>query len=239
MADRSTKNIESVKAGDRVLATDPVSGITGARTVTDLIITEHDKRFNTLTLRTRRGIEHLTATNEHPFWSPSSQGWVAAEDLRAGATLRTNDGTSVVVEGNRPFQKTARTYNLTVDDLHTYYVLAGKTPVLVHNASCNVAEARRLQAKLAAEELAGAEGHAFQKHVVEQGEFPGIKTRQQFADMIQDVVLNGERRVGGGGRSAYWRNGVIVIRNPNARDGGTVFAPREGREYFVRNFKPE
>jgi len=239
MADGSTKNIESVKEGDRVLATDPVSGITGARTVTDLIITEHDKRFNTLTVRTRRGIERLTATNEHPFWSPSSKGWVAAGDLRAGATLRTVDGTSVVVEANRSFEKTARTYNLTVGGLHTYYVLAGKTPVLVHNASCNVAEARRLQAKLAAEELAGADGHAFQKHVVEQGEFPGIKTRQEFADMIQDVVLNGERRVGGGGRSAYWRNGVIVIRNPNARDGGTVFAPREGREYFVRNFKPE
>ncbi|WP_369015981.1 hypothetical protein [Actinocrinis puniceicyclus] len=27
------------------------------------------------------------------------------------------------------------TYNLTVDELHTYYVLAGTTPVLVHNAA--------------------------------------------------------------------------------------------------------
>jgi hypothetical protein len=27
-------------------------------------------------------------------------------------------------------------YNLTVDDLHTYYVLAGETPVLVHNTAC-------------------------------------------------------------------------------------------------------
>ncbi|GHA77620.1 hypothetical protein GCM10010345_94030 [Streptomyces canarius] len=27
-------------------------------------------------------------------------------------------------------------YNLTVSDLHTYYVLAGETPVLVHNSNC-------------------------------------------------------------------------------------------------------
>lgn len=29
-----------------------------------------------------------------------------------------------------------RTYNLTVDGVHTYYVLAGNTPVLVHNSGC-------------------------------------------------------------------------------------------------------
>ncbi|MBT8227768.1 MAG: hypothetical protein HKP61_15550 [Dactylosporangium sp.] len=27
-------------------------------------------------------------------------------------------------------------YNLTVDDIHTYYVVAGNEPVLVHNSSC-------------------------------------------------------------------------------------------------------
>ncbi|GHC73280.1 hypothetical protein GCM10010507_60600 [Streptomyces cinnamoneus] len=118
-------------------------------------------------------------------------------------------------------------------------MLAGGTPVLVHNANCNVADQRRLQAKLAAQELAGADGHAFEKHVLKQGEFPGIRTRQQFAEMVEDVILNGERRVGGGGRSAYWRNGIIVIRNPNARDGGTTFAPKEGYSYFTRNFRPE
>ncbi|MEW1828970.1 hypothetical protein [Streptomyces sp. NPDC088196] len=28
-------------------------------------------------------------------------------------------------------------YNLTVEELHTYYVLAGQTPVLVHNCDPN------------------------------------------------------------------------------------------------------
>lgn len=53
-------------------------------------------------------------------------------------TLRTDTGTIVIVTGNRPFTKQTRTYNLTIDDLHTYYVLAGATPVLVHNSSCTV-----------------------------------------------------------------------------------------------------
>ncbi|WUG23479.1 hypothetical protein OG912_11270 [Streptomyces sp. NBC_00464] len=39
----------------------------------------------------------------------------------------------MVVTGNRHYRKHVRTYNLTVTELHTYYVLAGATPVLVHN----------------------------------------------------------------------------------------------------------
>jgi hypothetical protein len=49
-------------------------------------------------------------------------------------TLLTDAGSTVIVTANRPYTKHARTYNLTVDDLHTYYVLAGATPVLVHNS---------------------------------------------------------------------------------------------------------
>lgn len=136
MAGGSTKNIESVEVGDQVVSTDPATGITGSRTVTDRIVTEHDKHFNDLTLETSHQTEHLTATNEHPFWSPSAGNWVRADRLTAGTTLRTVDGTTVTVRDNRSFEKTARTYNLTVADLHTYYVLAGRTPVLVHNSNC-------------------------------------------------------------------------------------------------------
>nr|WP_241269272.1 HINT domain-containing protein [Streptomyces chrestomyceticus] len=35
----------------------------------------------------------------------------------------------------RAFDQRARTYNLTVDGIHTYYVLAGDTPILVHNST--------------------------------------------------------------------------------------------------------
>ncbi|MFG3716615.1 polymorphic toxin-type HINT domain-containing protein [Streptomyces massasporeus] len=134
MADGTTQDIEDIDVGDTVQATDPETGETGPRTVTRLIRTESDKHFNELSLTTENGIEKLTATHEHPFWSPSEQDWIEAGDLKPGMTLLTDDGTTAVVTGNRPFTKHARTYNLTVDDLHTYYVLAGETPVLVHNS---------------------------------------------------------------------------------------------------------
>ncbi|MET7621911.1 polymorphic toxin-type HINT domain-containing protein [Streptomyces sp. NPDC005408] len=134
MADRTTKDIEDVKVGDKVLATDPETGETGKRKVTRLIVTEDDKLFNELTIATDEGHEKLTATHEHPFWSPSEKKWVEAGQLRPGMTLLTIDGSRATVQANRAYTKHARTYNLTVDDLHTYYVLAGVTPVLVHNS---------------------------------------------------------------------------------------------------------
>ncbi|AVZ76213.1 type IV secretion protein Rhs [Streptomyces lunaelactis] len=138
MADGTTKNIEDVELGDQVLATDPETGESGPREVTRLIVTEDDKHFNTLTIEASEGTEELTATHEHPFWSPSEGRWVEAAKLTRGMTLLTDDGTTVTVTGNHAFTKHARTYNLTVEDLHTYYVLAGQTPVLVHNSNCSI-----------------------------------------------------------------------------------------------------
>ncbi|WP_255825840.1 hypothetical protein [Amycolatopsis sp. GM8] len=34
-------------------------------------------------------------------------------------------------------------------------------------------------------------------------------------------------------RSAYWKDGTVVIRNPNAVDGGTAFRPTNGYDYFL------
>ncbi|MFJ1672745.1 polymorphic toxin-type HINT domain-containing protein [Streptomyces bottropensis] len=135
MADGTTKDIEDIEPGDKVQATDPETGESGAREVTRLIVTRDDKRFNELSIATENGIEQLTATHEHPFWSPSENDWIEADDLAPGMTLLTDKGNTVIVTGNRPYRQQATTYNLTVDDLHTYYVLAGETPVLVHNSS--------------------------------------------------------------------------------------------------------
>ncbi|WP_369252060.1 polymorphic toxin-type HINT domain-containing protein [Streptomyces sp. R41] len=149
MADGSTKNIEDIKLGDKVFATDPETGKTGPRKVTRLIRTEGDKYFSELSIATKDGIEKLTATHEHPFWSPSQHDWIPAGSLKPGMTLRTDDGHTVIITGNHPFTHRARTYNLTVDGLHTYYVLAGDTPVLVHNSNgaCGVTGISNLHGK--------------------------------------------------------------------------------------------
>jgi hypothetical protein len=91
--------------------------------------------------------------------------------------------------------------------------------------------ADKAYAKLIGDEVSG--GHAFEKHVIERGEFPGVTTRRQFADVIEDAVMNGESRVLSGRRTAYWNDGTVVIRNPGAADGGTAFRPANGHDYFL------
>ena len=95
----------------------------------------------------------------------------------------------------------------------------------------NVVNGVRLRAQLTGEEIAG--GHAFDKHVIDLGEFPAVTTRSQFAGVIEDVVTNGEMRTLSGGRTGYWQNGTVVIRNPRAVDGGTAFRPKTGYDYFL------
>ncbi|MFD5116086.1 polymorphic toxin-type HINT domain-containing protein [Streptomyces sp. NPDC058391] len=75
----------------------------------------------------------MTATAEHPFWVPKENAWVNAADLKSGATLSTPHGTKAKITANRPYKDHVRTYNFSVAKLHTYYALAGTTPILVHN----------------------------------------------------------------------------------------------------------
>ena len=54
-----------------------------------------------------------------------------------GDRVRAFDGRTVAVEWlDWATIYRGAAYNLTVDDIHTYYVLAGSTPVLVHNTPC-------------------------------------------------------------------------------------------------------
>ncbi len=66
-----------------------------------------------------------------------------AGDLRPGMTLRTNDGRQVKVAAVRHFTKQQITHDLTVSDVHTYYVLAGTVPILVHNSNCTITDETR------------------------------------------------------------------------------------------------
>ncbi|MEW2505940.1 polymorphic toxin-type HINT domain-containing protein [Amycolatopsis sp. NPDC047767] len=63
--------------------------------------------------------------------------WREADNLRVGDEVDTPDNGHVTVAATRVYTAAIITYNLTVDDVHTYYVLAGTTPILVHN--CNEA----------------------------------------------------------------------------------------------------
>ncbi|MFI1386383.1 polymorphic toxin-type HINT domain-containing protein [Embleya sp. NPDC020886] len=137
MADGSAKPIQDIAPGDTVLATDPESGESKTRTVLAAITTEDDKDFVDVTVKTDQGDASIIATTNHPFWSPQTEQWINAGDLKPGQWLQTSTGTWVQVGATRQFREQHRTHDLTVDTDHTYYVLAGAMPVLVHN--CNVA----------------------------------------------------------------------------------------------------
>ncbi len=135
LADGTTKNIEDIEIGEKVLATDPETGRTEPRGVVDTIVTEDDKDFTEITVKSRENESEITATDTHPFWSLADRRWVDAGDLKPGDRLRTDVGEAVKVSAVHHYQKRQRTYDLTVDSIHTYYVLAGETPVLVHNSN--------------------------------------------------------------------------------------------------------
>ncbi|MFE3579973.1 polymorphic toxin-type HINT domain-containing protein [Streptomyces vinaceus] len=141
MADGSAKPIEDVELGDEVVATDAESGATGAQPVAAKIVGEGQKKLVEVTIDTdgAKGdvSETLTATDGHPFWVPALGEWLKATDLTAGQWLRTSAGTWVQVTEVKRWTQHKRVHNLTVANEHTYYVLAGATPVLVHN--CGVA----------------------------------------------------------------------------------------------------
>jgi Restriction endonuclease fold toxin 9/Pretoxin HINT domain len=57
-----------------------------------------------------------------------------AAGLRPGDQLYTNDSRKITVANVVSFLGSRAMYNLTVDTIHTYYVIVGTAPVLVHNA---------------------------------------------------------------------------------------------------------
>jgi len=96
-----------------------------------------------------------------------------------------------------------------------------------------------LKNKLISQEIAG--GHAFEKHILNQGEFcRWIRTKKQLAQHIE-MVLNKPTAVKElvRNRTAYWHQetGTIIIRTPSALDGGTVFQPTMGYEYFLKKIR--
>lgn len=136
LASGESKPIEDLAPGDTVLAGDPASGENspekvvaaiegvGTKTIIDIDIDIDGPYGNQ--------VETVSATHNHPIWVDGS-GWLEAIDLRVGDRLMAPDGDLVHVAEVSVRQVDEAVYNLTVASVHTYYVLAGTVPVLVHN----------------------------------------------------------------------------------------------------------
>lgn len=80
-----------------------------------------------------------------------------------------------------------------------------------------------------------AAGHSYEKHVVDEKQFPEVKSEEEFAEFIAKLLANPtHHRELENEREAYFdkKSNTIVIYNPRARDRGTCFRPRAGLKYF-------
>ncbi|HEX5496033.1 MAG TPA: RHS repeat-associated core domain-containing protein, partial [Mycobacteriales bacterium] len=164
MANGSRRAIQDVRIGDRVIATDPITGKTAAEPVADVIVGHGVRRLVALTVAVGVALggggvayadsgthaqrtETITATEGHPF-RVDGQGkpigpdltvngyWSTAGNLRPGVWLDTPGGGHAAVLATRAYTTTTTVYNLTINGIHTFYAEAGDTPLLVHNDSC-------------------------------------------------------------------------------------------------------
>jgi hypothetical protein len=229
MADGTTKDIEDLRVGDEILGTDPETGATSPQKVTAEILGEGPKNLVKITIVDKQGDEQtITATDRHPFWVVDLHQWVDATVLKPGQWLRTSAGALVQVKALQRWTQTARVHNLSVTGPHTYYVLAGQTPVLVHNSSCpEVDEISENISKHALDSAKRPDGDGTHfVRGVDEGALP------YYVDgVINGNVPNVETRYLRNGRVGYWdpdKRSVVIEDG----DGGTVFTPRGGKDWF-------
>ncbi|WP_370979963.1 DUF637 domain-containing protein [Agaribacterium sp. ZY112] len=89
------------------------------------------------------------------------------------------------------------------------------------------------QLKAQEESVRLANGHAF-KHVTDDGYFPFVETREEFAKHIEKVMTYPtHQRLANGGREYFYDlpTETFVVLNPRDPDGGSVF--KETLDYFI------
>ncbi|WTP19217.1 ricin-type beta-trefoil lectin domain protein [Streptomyces sp. NBC_00191] len=191
MADGSHRAISSLRAGDVLLATDPETGERQAEPVTATF--RHDtERLLDISFA---GGSSLTSTAGHRVYTVE-HGWVRVSDLRTGDRLRGPDGALRTVSGldDRSGLAPQQVFDLTVDNLHTFYVSTeGARPqdVLVHNCLSLLDETA----------MPNSGAHTLEKHVnpppaeafriaVTRNEPNGVWTSAEIAQQAVDRVVS-------------------------------------------------
>ncbi|RVX41120.1 intein/RHS repeat-associated protein [Nonomuraea polychroma] len=197
-ADGSSKPIDEIKVGDKVLATNFTTGETAPKTVVALITSKGPKNMVKISAGGTGSRDNIVATDTHPFWVPTARRWMQAGELQPTQWLQTSAGTYVQIAAVAKWSANGqRVHNLTVDDFHTFYVLAGETPVLVHNASpCFSGVSRQKQDQ----HVYGSKGY---NDRVRRGEPTSYFNSRAEADAYAEYA---------------WKHGKPVPGRPNVRD---------------------
>jgi RHS repeat-associated protein len=128
-ADGTLVAISTLRAGDKVIATDPATGLTRAEPIEKVIV--HGGRHTMVDVTLSDG-STITATDHHPFWDDTQHRFVYAIDIKAGDNVLRIDGSRVRVARTREYAASVTAFNLSVHKIHTYFV--GTAQILVHNS---------------------------------------------------------------------------------------------------------
>ncbi len=192
LADGQTRPIKDVAVGDKVVATDPTTGTTGPQSVTALHLNHDSDMADVIVGRSDSTSATIHTTAHHLFWDSTLNAWTRAGDLQQGDLLRpTPDqgSTAVVVLAVRLSTAPRDMYDLTVSSIHTYYVVAGDTPILVHN--CGSKDFFTVQDANDAERLrAGGEPWPSAPHRTAWGEGVYAFDNQASAERYMSQLVN-------------------------------------------------
>ncbi|WP_308466738.1 RHS repeat-associated core domain-containing protein [Rathayibacter soli] len=139
LADGSTVTVSGVRVGQKVLATDPVTGKTRAEPVQKVWV-NHDTDLMDVTVSAAGVSSVIHATQHHLFWDATAKAWTEADHLRPGAVLRTDSGVVASVAKTEVVPGAGNMWDLTVATDHDFYVTAAETAVLVHNCPASSGE---------------------------------------------------------------------------------------------------
>lgn len=133
LADGASKPISKIHVGERIRNAKPNSPRPQAHVVEGVIVTTTDSDLIDLTIATPSGPYVITTTSHHLFWIVDAQRWVEASAIVVGSGVQSENGSKLTVTSRRSYHFAIATYDLTVEGVHSYEVLAGHQGVLVHN----------------------------------------------------------------------------------------------------------
>ena len=184
------KPISAIRIGDFVWSRDEYTGKYSYQPVTNWYHNQYQETVY-VTIVDSQGNEQILISNAiHPFFAKvpydtitpvSSEGhdyqceidhgvWVDASNLQAGYQLLSEDGTWQTIKSVSITKEALTAYNLTVDNTHTYFVLAqgGKYGVWVHNDCANNVLSKFKGSKLSYDSNIITIDKAGMKHILER-----------------------------------------------------------------------
>jgi RHS repeat-associated protein len=122
------REIQTLCEGDLVLAYDLTTKAVVARPVVACM-----RNWTLNLVKVKMGDEIIWATRIHPFYLPETDEWIPASELKAGMKVLAIDLQSRMIDDVHVMATHEDTFNITVDELHTFFV--GEVGLLVHNAA--------------------------------------------------------------------------------------------------------